>query len=171
MKKKTKIILIFVTIIVLFITSGNIDYSRVKKGKTPILAIKIKENDWLGFGYAVKRCENYKDATGGDGGKYKMSSIISGSAVCVSYFDVEVLPVNDYKIVDETKSCKTALEEIAKDKTYVYYLDCVKSESIFLEYENGNKIKLKVALASGTVDINDLIDKGLEVYQKRITEN
>lgn len=179
MKKRNKIILIvMITIFSIFIINGNIDYSRVKKGKKPLLSIYIgkSKNDsierWIGFGYTVTKCPNSSsnsDSIYNDDGKYKVS-ILSMRTVCVTSFDVEILPAPDYKIVDNNPNCKTALEEIARDKKFIYYLGCIKSKKIFLEYENGDKITLKESLDNHKVTINNLIDKGLDIYQKKIIE-
>ncbi len=170
MKKRTKIIMIVIIVLGIFFTFGSIDYSRVKKGNPPILSIYIGKNKnssverWIGFGYTISKCPSTTTS-----GNYTVS-ILSMRYVCVTAFEVEIGGYGDYKIVDETESCDTALEEIYRDNRYIYYLDCIKSESIFLEYENGVKITLKEAL-NRRVSIYDLINRGLEVYQKRITNN
>lgn len=172
-KRKNVILIIILSAIALFFINGNIDYSRVKNGKPPILSIPIRKDSngdismWLGFGYSIGKCHN--DSPNSDDGKYKVN-ILSLSYVCISSFDVDIASPGDYTIIDKTKECDQALEEIERDYKYIYYLDCIKSNTVFLVYENGDKISVNDALATNRVSINELIDKGLKVYQTLITE-
>lgn len=162
-KRKKVILILIISAIALFFINGNIDYSRVKNGKPPILSIPIRKDLWLGLGYSVGKCQNDADEI------YKIN-ILSLSYSCVSNFNVDVIGPGDFTIIDKTKNCDTALEEIARDWKYIYYLDCVKSKTIFLLYENGSKITVDDALKTNRVTIHQLIDKGLKVYQTLITE-
>lgn len=72
---------------------------------------------------------------------------------------------NDYKIIDNTMTCAEALEEIYKDDSYIYYLTCIKSDNIYLEWDNGDTYKLTEAINKELVTIESLIDHGLEVYK------
>lgn len=69
--------------------------------------------------------------------------------------------VNDFHIEDRTDTCAEAIEQIYEDDKKVYSLNCIKSETIFLVFENGKEITLKEALENKEVAIQELIDKGL----------
>lgn len=70
--------------------------------------------------------------------------------------------------VDETTICAQALEEIYRDDKYIYYLPCIKSETVFLKYNNGEKINIKKALDDEKITIDKLIKEGLKVYKELI---
>lgn len=173
MTKKRKIYLIIISAIGLFILCGNIDYYRIKNNKNPIMSIYIGKDKemnikkWLGFGYRVYTCpagSDNSEAEYNEDNKTKIAILFS-PYICVTSFDVEIATIN-YEITDESDTCEPGLEEIGKDNKYIYYLECQKSEQIFINYEDGERITLKKAL--GRMDIHNLIENGLEVYQKRI---
>ena len=70
-----------------------------------------------------------------------------------------------YKIIDETEVCADALDIICEDNNYTYYLPCIKSNNIFIEFSNNTKYSLKYVLDNNLISINELIDKGLEVIK------
>ncbi len=70
-----------------------------------------------------------------------------------------------YKIIDETEVCADALESIYEDNNYTYYLSCIKSNNIFIEFSNGTKYSLKFVLDNNLISIDELIDKGLKVIK------
>ena len=76
--------------------------------------------------------------------------------------------INEFYIQDETVICPQILEEIARDETSVYYLSCLKSNTVFLMYNSGNKVSVRRALNTGMVTIEELISAGLEVYKEAI---
>lgn len=82
-----------------------------------------------------------------------------------------ILEVSDFYIQDETIVCPLMLEEIARDSETIYYLNCLKSGTVFLIYDNGFKISVKKALLTNKVDIHELIEAGLDVYQEPINNN
>ena len=53
---------------------------------------------------------------------------------------------NNFKIIDTTEVCAEALEEIYRDKEYIYYLPCIKSGNIKIEFDDGRTYKLKEVL-------------------------
>lgn len=73
-----------------------------------------------------------------------------------------------FTISDETQMCAQALEEIARDNQYIYYLNCIKSQTMFLNYPDGTKISVRDALSQYKVTIYELIDNGLDVVKSPI---
>ena len=47
---------------------------------------------------------------------------------------------NSLQIIDATYSCQSVKEKFYEDDNYVYYFPCVKSKSIYVKFENGNKM-------------------------------
>lgn len=97
-KRIIKVAGIFLGILfVLSIIFANIDYSRTKNNKPPILAqhIKIlnkKDNVkfWHGLGYIVVECLDYGEGTpSNEGSPYKLF-YLTYSYACIYSFDVEV---------------------------------------------------------------------------------
>jgi len=80
------------------------------------------------------------------------------------------ITAHGFYISDETVICNQMLEEIARDTNYIYYLNCLKSSTVYLVYDNGTKISVKTALNTNVVTIYELIDAGLEVIQQPISE-
>ena len=77
-----------------------------------------------------------------------------------------------YIIVDQSVVSDMALEWIASDEKYDYYLSSIRSKYIVLCFENGTVLSLTEALDKGVVDIPDLIRNGLEVIpQPRDTKH
>ncbi len=75
------------------------------------------------------------------------------------------IPEEYYKIeniVDTSKEiedflCLDSLEEIYKDRSYTYYLDCFnKSEYVIVSYKNGEKENIKQAFKRGYIKVSDL---------------
>ncbi len=79
-----------------------------------------------------------------------------------------VLPINksnnDFKIVDETGVCATALETIYEDEHYRYNLGCLSSSTVFVVFNNGEKITMKKALNEKKITLADLIKKNYTLY-------
>ena len=73
---------------------------------------------------------------------------------------------NKIEILDATYACNETLEKFYEDKKYTYYFPCVKSSSIYVKLEDGNKMLLVDALDEKKVTIDELIDAGLEVVKK-----
>ena len=68
------------------------------------------------------------------------------------------------KIIDATFSCAQVKEKFYEDDKKIYMFPCVKSSSIYVKLEDGNKMLIVDALESEKVTIDELIDAGLEVY-------
>lgn len=73
------------------------------------------------------------------------------------------------KIIDVTESCKEGItqEKFYEDDNYVYLFPCVKSSSVFVKFNNGNKMLVIKALEEKKVTIDELIDAGLEVVKNK----
>ena len=66
-----------------------------------------------------------------------------------------------YTIYDYSEECDDAEELIYEDKQYKYYLDCIKSDKVFIEFTtSNNKITLKEALNKKYITPDAL----LEIY-------
>lgn len=70
------------------------------------------------------------------------------------------------QIIDATYSCSSSAEKFYEDDEYIYSFPCVKSGSIYVKFENGNKMLIVTALEEEKVTIDELIDAGLEVYKQ-----
>lgn len=70
------------------------------------------------------------------------------------------------KIIDATYSCAQVYEQFYEDEKYTYSFSCAKSNSMYVKFENGNKMLIVDALEAQKVTIDELIDAGLEVYKK-----
>lgn len=71
-----------------------------------------------------------------------------------------------YQIIDATYNCVKVPEKFFEDDTYIYFFPCAKSKSIYVKFENGNKMLVVDAIDSQTVTIDDLIDVGLDVIKQ-----
>ena len=67
------------------------------------------------------------------------------------------------EIIDATYSCIENLEKFYEDNKYIYSFPCVKSKSIFVKFENGNKMLVVDALEEEKVTIDELITAGLDI--------
>ena len=67
------------------------------------------------------------------------------------------------EIIDATYSCVENLEKFYEDDKYIYSFPCVKSKTIFVKFENGNKMLVIDALEEEKVTIEELIAAGLDV--------
>ena len=70
------------------------------------------------------------------------------------------------QIIDATYACAQITEKFYEDDEYIYSFPCVQSTSIYVKFENGNKMLVTEALESKKTTINELIDAGLEVIKK-----
>lgn len=73
---------------------------------------------------------------------------------------------NNIEIFDATFSCNEMPEKFYEDNKYIYYFPCVKSNSVYVNLKNGNKMLVVNALEENKVTINDLIKAGLKVYKE-----
>lgn len=70
------------------------------------------------------------------------------------------------EIIDATYACANSQEQFYEDEKYTYSFPCVKSNSVYVKFENGNKILVTSALEAKKVTIDELINAGLEVSKK-----
>lgn len=70
------------------------------------------------------------------------------------------------EIIDATYVCAQAIEKFYEDDKYTYSFPCVKSGSVYVKFDNGNKMLVVDALEADKVTIEELIDAGLDVYKE-----
>ena len=70
-------------------------------------------------------------------------------------------------IIDATYTCAKTEEKFYEDNKYTYYYPCVKSNSMYVKFENGNKMLISDALEGKKVTIEELLDAGLEVIKEK----
>lgn len=70
------------------------------------------------------------------------------------------------QIIDATYSCAKTPEKFYEDDKYTYSFPCVKSNSVYVKFSNGNKMLVVDALESDKVTIDELIDAGLEINKQ-----
>lgn len=73
---------------------------------------------------------------------------------------------NKIKILDATYTCEQSLEKFYEDQKNIYYFTCVKSNSVYVKFPDGNKKLVVTALEEELVTIDELLEAGLEVYKK-----
>ena len=74
---------------------------------------------------------------------------------------------NNIEIIDATYSCNKTKEKIYEDESYIYYLPCQKSNSVFVKFKDTNsKVLLVTALNDGKVTMDELIKAKLEVIKE-----
>ena len=71
------------------------------------------------------------------------------------------------QIIDATYTCAKTPEKFYEDDNYTYLFPCVKSNSVYVKFENGNKMLVKDALDAQKVTVEELIDAGLEVKKQK----
>lgn len=67
------------------------------------------------------------------------------------------------KIIDATYSCNKIKEKFYENDKYIYSFPCTQSTTIYVKFENGNKMLVTDALEANQVTIEELIDAGLKV--------
>ena len=70
------------------------------------------------------------------------------------------------EIYDATYACANTQEQFYEDEKYIYFFPCVKSSSVYVKLENGNKMLVTSALEAQKVTIDELINAGLKVYKQ-----
>ena len=70
------------------------------------------------------------------------------------------------EIIDATYACTNLQEQFYEDEKYIYLFPCVKSNSVYVKFENGNKMLVTSALEAQKVTIDELINAGLKVYKQ-----
>lgn len=157
------VLTIVICLLTIWTIMFTVDINRTNSFKEPIFA---RENGYMG------------SMTRYDGLGYKIGLKKNANTDQVSYSQMTILGqlvaggvqdfVDGFVIVDETTECDEALEEIYRDDQHIYYLPCIKSSTVFLKYNNGEKTNIKKALDDEKVTIDKLIKEGLKVYKEPI---
>lgn len=71
------------------------------------------------------------------------------------------------EIIDATFSCSQGLEKFYEDDKYTYSFPCVQSTSVYVKFQNGNKMLVVNALEDQKVTIEELIKAGLKVHKEK----
>ena len=90
-----------------------------------------------------------------------------------NYFPNIIKNINhnsNYQIIDKVEDCSGGYEEIYRDNENIYYFECNKSNFIYLEWEDGSITSMKDELKSGNVNVESLIEHGLDYKVKSIEE-
>ena len=105
--------------------------------------------------------------------KKKSIIILSALAVIIMIIAIILLATNKIiesknkiEIIDATFKCAQEIEQFYEDEKYIYSFPCVQSSSVYVKFENGNKMLVVDALEENKVTIKELIDAGLKVYKK-----
>ena len=163
-EKRNKLILIIITLVILlFATFLTIDYFRVKSNKTPLFAlpiIKYKDGgsvEYWGIGYKVIKCNSSSGDKKAHMGFYSLD--INKDNLCN---DKEAIPNFNFTIIDEMENrnglCDEALEFFYEDAFFSYWFACIKSDWVFIKFNDGTKYTLKEALNDSRVSIKDVED-------------
>ena len=70
------------------------------------------------------------------------------------------------KIIDATYACIKTPEVFYEDEKYTYSFPCIQSNSVYVKFENGNKMLVVDALRNEKVTMEELIKAGLEVSKQ-----
>jgi len=163
MKKKT-ILIVITSIVLISIIFASIDYFRTRADKLPIFAIRTNQYrdggsaDYIGLGYKIIKCNTLSGDKSFHFGFYN----ISVDNVCNN-------DPNYFTIVDETEMCATALELVYADDDYKYYFECIKSDTVFIVFEDGTRMSISVAKSISYVNWLELVvSKYPELFIKEI---
>ena len=84
-------------------------------------------------------------------------------SIILLFKNKELKEKTDIQIIDATFSCVEAPEKFYEDKKYIYSFPCIQSKSVYVKFENGNKMLVVDALNQEKVTIDELIEAGLKV--------
>ena len=102
--------------------------------------------------------------------KKKKIIILSVLGLIILIIGIILLVTNNIIIKNKSKltiiDAKTQ-EKFYEDNKYTYYYPCVKSNSMYVKFENGNKMLISDALESKKVTIDELLNAGLEVIKEK----
>ena len=71
------------------------------------------------------------------------------------------------EIIDATFTCAQTLETFYEDDKYTYSFPCIQSTSVYVKFENGNKMLVVDALEEEKITIDELIKAGLKVHKNK----
>ena len=105
--------------------------------------------------------------------KKKSIIILSGLGLTILIIAIVLLAKNNIlkgknklDIFDATYACAQSIEKFYEDDKYTYSFPCIKSSSVYVKFENGNKMLVTSALEAQKVTIDELINAGLKVYKQ-----
>lgn len=106
--------------------------------------------------------------------KKKSTIILSIASLVIIVIGIILLTKNNIikesskpEIMDATYACAQTPEQFYEDSQYIYSFPCTKSSSIYVKFENGNKMLIVDALEAKKVTIEELLDAGLDVYKTK----
>ena len=94
------------------------------------------------------------------------SIVVSTIAIILLSKNIILKEKEKLQIIDATYTCAQSAEKFYEDDKYIYSFPCIQSKSIYVKFENGNKMLVVDALEAKKVTIDELIDAGLKVYKK-----
>ena len=167
--KKKYIVIILIIIFVISIVTNYVDSARVRNGIEPKFTIKIINDDggkitYWGLGYKIIRYvsvspnEPYQNNKGIKFGSWFMQYELN---------DSDVINIIDRTEKDDNLACEQELEKIYEDNAHEYFLPCIKSQYIIVEYKDGLKQNIKTALADEKISIKELEDYKINIIIKK----
>ena len=88
-------------------------------------------------------------------------------SIILLFKNKELKEKSKIQIIDATFSCAEALEQFYEDDKYIYSFPCVQSKSVYVKFENGNKMLVIDAISEEKVTIDELIEAGLNVRKNK----
>ncbi|HHT38116.1 MAG TPA: hypothetical protein GXZ95_01720 [Mollicutes bacterium] len=91
-----KVVIVFVSLLLLGLVLANIDYKRTTKGEPPLLAIYVGKNNYTnagiyyGLGYKVIKCPESRDDGGKYINKYELYFLNNRDDCIYTYYDVTI---------------------------------------------------------------------------------
>lgn len=137
---KKIVIIIIVLIGIIFLDSVQ----ALVFDNNPIIGIQTRNMKKVGVLVDTHHCGNSKHDT-----------VIKGFSYSCNYEG------GKFTLVDETKrqkdfACAEALESFYEDENCIYYWSCIKNKYMIVEYDDGTKELISVALKNKHIDIKDL---------------
>jgi len=106
--------------------------------------------------------------------KKKYIIILSVLGVIILIIAITLLTKNNIlkrksrlEIIDATYTCAQTIEKFYEDDKYIYSFPCIQSSSVYVKFENGNKMLVIDALEAEKVTIDELLDAGLKVHKNK----
>jgi len=122
---------------------------------SPVFSVKQLDGNneiYTALWYRVWKCNDEENAI------FKISSLNSKFAC--------PLIVNEtIRIIDESTSCNTAMEMFYEDKLFEYYFPCKKSDSVFIQFEDGSIELLSESLKTQRIKIDEVLLLDFEYFK------
>ena len=84
-------------------------------------------------------------------------------SIILLFKNKELKEKSTIQIIDATYNCVEALEPFYEDDNSIYSFPCIQSKTIFVKFENGNKMLVVDALNQEKITIDELIEAGLKI--------